>query len=268
MSTDKLFHTHNEETEEDDDETMLRRERTHSLDSLETTEQAKYTSINCGKFTLETQHASYDVDLDINVSHMQKMEQQQLECSELSDIPEVKIDFEYKLKSAKEQEKSYLRMASSSSSSNQSCPSPKLDIMNEETAVVKQRTRESLKFWKQEEAKEKRLDSSGGGNGGASMSVKLVKLGQAANVSAATTTVSQSRSNKNSSYVATHHVNNVDDHSSVNNEQMPVKCVKDRINVFESKSVGKSVARPVVKQTISVEKIEHVKYRQRGIMKF
>jgi hypothetical protein len=284
-------HHHHEVGEEEEEEPILRRERTHSLDSLEEEENEANTNtkygmvanINCGKFIFETQDANYDVDVDINVSRIEqrkKGDQEQLECSELSEIPEVKIDFEYKLRSSKtnlalltQHEKDHLHLVSSSSSTSTSnnsldsnSVSPKFHELNEETDIVKQRTRESLKFWKQEEQKEKRKDSD------SYLAMKQIKINNNNSSSSSSSAKNNSVNNstKTSSYNISNQVNIIE-HSNTPIEHIPIKCVKDRINVFESKNSCKLLTKSSNKQSelplaaaASVERTEHVKYRQRG----
>lgn len=243
----------------------LNRERTHSLDSLEE------FAVDCSKNN--TARAINRRNFNSNENHE----------SELSEIPEIKIDFEYKLNPPVPQRRQQNK--------NFTVYDFKNKKFNEEN-IVKQRTRESLKFWKDEEEKLKnshtsqtnKMASASHGPSAAissntnhdvdsygnealehhiSSSSSSHTTSLASNSGVSTSSTNNDLTSPGFSKIATSYNQTVEhgtgeytDHKS-SSSVFSLKRVKDRINVFESKKsqsnipTPKKSANPVIKSRIN-----------------
>ena len=260
---------------------LMNRERTHSLDSLE----EEYRVDN--RFEVVAgQISDFDVEMDINVSRiieakvaeMQSQELEQEQESELSEIPEIKIDFQYQLNSKRSINSDSDSQADNfnsefeinnkinhfaNSTTRVTVESRNYEVVdlkdtarfNEET-VIKQRARESLKFWKQEEEKikhELNESSSSHTTSHASLSTANGATLASPSYSSQTFSAKQNKTSEKKSSCMVDSANSINDSTSYlslnNNESgetssAPSKCIKDRISAFESKSKEQTTHKP------------------------
>jgi len=184
-------------------------ERTHSLDSLENDELDEVSQSTNKHIVIDAQnHSDFNVDLDINISRIdpvtnapivrKKSNSNSSKHQELSEIPEIKIDFEYQIK------KNFTAADHSIS--------PKSKSSNDD--AVKKRARESLKFWKEEEEKRRQQhESSSSLNNSYSIMSTATSFSSASN---------------------DHHHHEKKTKHQTKSPTITIKRVKDRINVFET----------------------------------
>lgn len=207
---------HGEPVEQQLDENNTRM-RTHSLDSLEEEKE---------EFTVECQHYTIPIEL----SGMDKREEE---------IPEIKIDFEYQLINNNNENvaSSKKPIEIKTTNSNYVVGDLKNTQKFNEEIVVKQRARESLKFWKSEEEKRKNeVDTSHNGNNSSSIS-------SSSNTSTSLSLSSSNSTSKSNERRASVNMDSISSNStsvepSVIETFEPAissRRVKDRISVFESK---------------------------------
>jgi len=190
-------------------------ERTHSLDSLENDEFDEVSQTSNKHIIIDAQnHSDFNVDLDINISRIDNNNNSNSKSSsiitnnnnkeEISKIPEIKIDFQFK-------------------KTNQDLTTTTtISPNNNDNEYLKKRTRESLKFWKEEEEKRKQHESSSSLNN----SYSILSTATISSVGAGHDQEKKLKQNSLTTTTTTA--------TATKSPTISIKRVKDRINVFET----------------------------------
>ncbi|CAF0724466.1 unnamed protein product [Brachionus calyciflorus] len=210
--------------------------RSHSLDSLEEEKNEE--------FTVECHHYIDNNDrlIDSN-THTQ--------TNNDDDSPEIKIDFEY----------SYIDQGKQDQISNSyTIGDLKNNSKFNEESLVKQRARESLKFWKTEEEKFKQENTESNPNVSTSSLVQNSIFHTSQNSTLKRVNSRETKMSINSN--STQFNNGSQDRlNETQDQQVPSKRVKDRINIFESKLQDNKSQAPVM-NFLKIKKGSHSNFER------